>query len=172
VTHKHQVNAILRKDQSKPTLIQYLYACCGSPVVSTWKQAIKNGNFITWPGIDSVSIDKYLPKSLASAKGHLDQERKNLQSTKVVSPSDDKDFFPLSDTPNKKTFNACASIEPFIAKQRAYHDLTGRFPHRSSRGNEYILVVYDYDSNAILSCPIKTKPPPKSNELGSSSTTS
>jgi hypothetical protein len=42
----HQINAILRKDQSKSTLIQYLYACCGSPVVSTWKQAIKNGNFI------------------------------------------------------------------------------------------------------------------------------
>ena len=29
-------------------------------------------------------------------------------------------------------------------------DLPGRFPHRSSRGNEYLLVVYDYDSNSIL----------------------
>ena len=29
-------------------------------------------------------------------------------------------------------------------------DLTGRFPTRSISGNEYILVCYHYDSNAIL----------------------
>ena len=28
--------------------------------------------------------------------------------------------------------------------------MSGRFPHRSSSGKEYILVVYDYDSNVIL----------------------
>jgi hypothetical protein len=72
----HHINAIIRKDLSKTKLVQYLYGCCGSPVVSTWKQAIKNGNFITWPGIDVLSIDAHLPKSIASAKGHLDQERK------------------------------------------------------------------------------------------------
>jgi hypothetical protein len=75
----HQSIAIIRKDHSKTSLVQYLYACCGSPVISTRKQAIKNGNFITWPGIDSLSIDAHLPKSIASAKGHLDQERKSLQ---------------------------------------------------------------------------------------------
>jgi hypothetical protein len=76
---QHHLNAIIRKDLTKTNLIQYLYGCCGSPVVSTWKNAIRNSNFITWPGIDYISIDKHLPKSIASAKGHLDQERKNLQ---------------------------------------------------------------------------------------------
>ena len=34
---------------------------------------------------------------------------------------------------------------------RSYSDQTGRFPVQSSRGNNYIFVMYDYDSNAILS---------------------
>jgi hypothetical protein len=72
---KHHINAIIRKDLSKTQLVQYLYGCCGSPVVSTWKKAIKNGNFITWPGIDSLSIDAHLPKSVASTKGHLNQNQ-------------------------------------------------------------------------------------------------
>jgi hypothetical protein len=155
----HHINAIIRKDLSKTKLVQYLYGCCGSPVVSTWKQAIKNGNFITWPGIDVLSIDAHLPKSIASAKGHLDQERKNLQSTRISLPIEDcdTDYFPVPDAPNVKTFAACATMIPFAAKNTAYHDLTGRFPHRSSRGNEYLLIVYDHDSNSILHAPLRNK---------------
>jgi hypothetical protein len=101
-----------------------------------------------------------------STKGHLDQERKNLQSTTRIPPSDattaenktqEDTFFPMPDTPNIKSFDACASIVPFVAKNTAYHDLTGRFPHQSSRGNEYLLIVYDYDSNAILHSVLKNK---------------
>jgi hypothetical protein len=152
-----QLNAIIRKDISKTNLVQYLYGCLGSPVVSTWKLAIANGNFITWPGIDTLSIDAHLPKNIASAKGHMDQERKNLQSTRIKLATDtieiendDDAFFPIADAPNVKTFAACAQIVPFVVKNTAYHDLTGRFPHRSPRGNESLLVVYDHDSNSIL----------------------
>jgi hypothetical protein len=59
--------------------------------------------------------------------------------------------------PNVKTFEACAMLIPFTAKNTAYHDLTGRFPHRSSRGNEYLIVVYDHDSNSILVIALKNK---------------
>jgi hypothetical protein len=159
-----QVNAIIRKDISKTNLVQYLYGCLGSPVVSTWKLAIANGNFITWPGIDTLSIDAHLPKNIASAKGHMDQERKNLQSTrikletdKIEIEDDDDAFFPIADTRNIKTFAACAQIVPFVVKNTAYHDLTGRSPHCSSQGNEYLLVVYDHDSNSILHVALKNK---------------
>ena len=40
---------------------------------------------------------------------------------------------------------------------KAYMDLTGQFPHMSSRGNKYLVVVYDYDSNAIVMEPIKSR---------------
>ena len=39
--------------------------------------------------------------------------------------------------------------------EKAYMDLIGRFPYCSSRGNEYILVAYHYDANAILGVPLK-----------------
>jgi hypothetical protein len=121
-----QLNAIIRKDISKTNLVQYLYGCLGSPVVSTWKLAIANGNFITWPGIDTFSIDAHLPKNIASAKGHMDQERRNLQSTRIklatdtieIENDDDDDdaFFPIADTPNVKTSlqNGMTQIGPAI----------------------------------------------------------
>ena len=38
-----------------------------------------------------------------------------------------------------------------------YSDLTGRYPVKSGRGNQYIMVGYDYDTNAILVQPTKTR---------------
>ena len=39
----------------------------------------------------------------------------------------------------------------------AYTDLTGRFPMRSSRGNQYILLKYHYDGNCIYGTAIKDR---------------
>ena len=40
---------------------------------------------------------------------------------------------------------------------KAYMDLTGKFPHTSSRGNKYLVVLYNYDSNAIVFEAIKNR---------------
>jgi hypothetical protein len=37
-----------------------------------------------------------------------------------------------------------------------YTNQTGRFVQASSNGNNYLLILYDYDSNSILAEPIKT----------------
>ena len=42
-------------------------------------------------------------------------------------------------------------------KGMIFTDLPGRFPFISSRDNNYIFVLYDYDSNAILAAPIKSR---------------
>ena len=77
--------------------------------------------------------------TLATEKGHLDQERKYLHFIKVdniilnnltaknteqANNIFTKIFDPLHDSPN--------------TKQKPYIDLTGHFPHNSSRGNTYI----------------------------------
>jgi hypothetical protein len=64
---------------------------------------------------------------------------------------------PSPSEPNLKTFDACATIVPFASQGTGYHDLTGQFLHTSSRGNQYLLVVYDYNSNGILHCALKNK---------------
>jgi hypothetical protein len=52
------------------------------------------------------------------------------------------------------TYQVFTSIE---STGRIYTDQTGCFPVRSSQGNNYILVAYDYDSNAILTEPLKNR---------------
>jgi hypothetical protein len=40
---------------------------------------------------------------------------------------------------------------------KVYGDLTGRFPIQSSSGHQYILTLYDYDSNTISTEPMKNR---------------
>ena len=42
-------------------------------------------------------------------------------------------------------------------KGKAFADRTGQFPHKSSRGNQYLFVLFDYDTNAILFKPLKMR---------------
>ena len=166
---KHnKISVILRKKETKTNLVKYLHAACFSPVRSTWIKAIQNNNFATWPGLTDVLVKRHLPDSTATVQGHIHKERQNLQSTKEHSPDPIKnellqqemDVFPASPTPNLKT-NAVAYI--LVNKTdmvTAYQDLTGRFPYKSSRGNEYILIGYHYDANCILGHPVKDRKAP------------
>ena len=84
----------------------------------------------------------------------MDQEISNLQSTKKA-PCVDDDFFPIQEA--VKTYEYASKIIKANPKETGYADLTGRFPYLSSRGNEYICVLYDWDSNCILGEPIKNR---------------
>ena len=159
---KHALNVIISKNQTKSDLIHYLHACCFSPSKSTFLKAIKNGNFLGWPGLTVENVTRNLVIPPATAKGHLNQEKQHLQSTKntelLHQIDDDTDFFPLPDTtPPIRTNNIMALVVPFRERNTTYSDQTGRFPHISSRGNAYLLIVYDYDSNAILVEPLKSR---------------
>ena len=152
-------NVIIRANQTKSNLAEYLHKCAFSPTLRTLTNAISKGHLITWPGIENLNFKKLIRNLLPTAKGHLDQERKNLQSTKVNQTdeqSDDLDYNP-TDGVGIKTYEYASSIINITPKGTTYTDLTGRFPHRSSRGNEYFYVMYDYDSNAILAAPIKNR---------------
>lgn len=82
----------------------------------------------------------------------MDQERKHLQSTKVYYKEceSDGDKAPTPSLAPAPTRARLCSLEAFQPKQKGYLDLTGKFPYESARGNKYLLVAYDYDSNAIL----------------------
>ena len=146
-----KLNIIIHKNQTKRNLMQYLHASLFSPTKSTLLTAIKNGNFIGWPGFSFENASKHLSETPATAKGHLDQHRQNLQSTKHSS----EDFFP-TESPSI-THQVVAALFENKADKKGYFDLTGPFPYTSSRGNRYVFVLYDYDSNAILTAPLKSK---------------
>jgi hypothetical protein len=61
----------------------FLHASMFSPTTQTWTKAIDNGHFKNWPIFTAKEVRTNLPKSIATAMGHLDQQQKNLRSTKV-----------------------------------------------------------------------------------------
>ena len=75
------IDEVLCKRQHELDLVRYLHGSCFAPRVSTWVKAIKNGNFLSWPGLMEKLFLKHLPPSLHTGMGHLDQERTYLQST-------------------------------------------------------------------------------------------
>ena len=101
-------------------------------------------------------LQKTITNLIPTAKGHLNQERANLQSTKKITTADDEDFSP-NDGDTSKTYLNMAKLFKAKPKETTYTDQTGRFPYRSSRGNKYIMVMYDYNSNAILTTPLRNR---------------
>jgi hypothetical protein len=61
---------------------QYLHAAAFSPVKYTFIKAIEAFNFTTWPNLTAQLIKQYLEKSEATIKYHMNQQRKNVRSTK------------------------------------------------------------------------------------------
>ena len=55
---------------------------CGYPVKSTWVKVIKAGNFTGWTMLNKRNVSKYYPETTETPKGHLNQTRKNVRSTK------------------------------------------------------------------------------------------
>jgi len=132
--------------------IKWMHAVCGYPVKSTWLKAIKAGNFIGWPMLTEKNVNKYYPETVETPKGHLNQSRKNVRSTKAK---------PLEEYTNKHQLEGKKEKDVYIkvydAKETIYSDQTGAFPTRSRSGNKYIMVMVHIDSNAILVEPIKSR---------------
>ena len=158
----NKVNVIIRKKQSKQDLARYLHAACLHPTVTSFTKAIAKNNFSSWPGLTTKLILRHLPKSTYTYQGHLHAQKQGLQSTKLLKSTDDikdelDDHFPMSDVPNIKSNNVCYVLVDPQEIATGYIDLTGRFPKKSSRGNEYILVAYHFDANHIMALPIKNR---------------
>jgi hypothetical protein len=150
VGQEHSAHNVYEQKSIQDT-IKYLHACCFSPVTETWIKSIQNGYFATWPSITVENVRTYLFKSDATAKGHINQIRQNIRSTPPVveKPAPETDMIQEE---------KCHYIYAAILKiNQIYSDLTGRFPTTSLSGNKYILILYDYDRNIVLSAPMKNR---------------
>eukprot|EP00957_Ditylum_brightwellii_P089216 6794229-Ditylum_brightwellii.AAC.1 len=147
ISKQEALNVIIQKDRTKLELAQYLHVCAFSPALSAFQKTINKGHFKSWPGINNISFKEILNTPEAAALCHLDQEQQNLQSARIIEM--EQGFNPI-DGSNKKTYEYASKIIPFTEEMKAYLDLTGCFPTKSSRGSEHIYVMYDYDSNIIL----------------------
>eukprot|EP00804_Cyclotella_cryptica_P009774 CCRYP_013229-RB/>CCRYP_013229-RB protein AED:0.40 eAED:0.41 QI:0/0/0/1/0/0/3/0/222 len=81
----HNTNNVYDLPSTKQA-IKWLHAMCGYPVKSSWMKAIKEGNFHGWPLLMATNVLKYYPETIETPKGHLNQTRKNVCSTKLKHP--------------------------------------------------------------------------------------
>ena len=134
-------------------LVRYLHAAAGFPVRATWLAAIKTGNYSSWPGLTHANASKHCPSCDETIKGHLTQVRQGVRSTKPK---------PLTTTspPSPSTTPPAATKELHLWDEpisKLFTDDMGRFPVRSRSGNQYLMLAYHCDTNAILVEPFQSR---------------
>ena len=138
----------------------YLYHTLFIPVPSTWTASIDTGFVSTWPGLISQLIRHHLPKSIATNRGHV---RTALSNQRLKNPTLIPSIVPHTLPPvtitNPPTQGLVPENECYLRTVKitgkASSNQTGRFTYLSSCGTKYIMVLHDYESNAILAAPLK-----------------
>jgi hypothetical protein len=163
--HPPPANAIHNAYELKTQLelVQYYHAAAGFPTKPTWLKAIKNMQFASWPGLTADAVNCHYPNSEETPKGHGWKAPSGLRSTKVTTPALDNsaEAFGVEDSsqPTKKEKTVFLRILDMEdeATLKIYTNQPGRFPKKFSCGNQYIMVLAEVDSNAILVEPMKNR---------------
>ena len=137
-------------------LVEFLHGCAGFPVKATWIDAIKAGRYASWPGLTHNLVNKSLKPKIPTIMGHMTNIRGGVRSTKLNSPHHTEPPRPHLDRHMGHQVMATAFATSDL-KGLISTDLAGRFPFQSFKGNNYVFLLYDYDSNAILVYPIKSR---------------
>jgi len=137
--------------QTAGTLMNFFHRTCLCVPLATWKAAIAKNYFLTWPGLTKERVHKYCTVKVETGKGHMRMIPSNTRSTQIkpISPRSKKHrvgVFVLDDTEMKNMLGI---------------DFAGRYPTTSQRGNKYVFVMYDYDTNYINAIAVKSR---KTNE--------
>ena len=142
-------------------LILFLYAVLRRPNKQNLIKTVERGYLATWPGLAVARIKKYVVGDIINAKGHIHLKRQvkhKSQGTKNNKVSkealEDEGINPEQEENNTKTNQFYGK---FIETGLCGTDNTGKFPVRSKRGNKYVFLLYDYDSNNIISRPVKNR---------------
>jgi hypothetical protein len=148
----HQASGILCLDSLQEQLAIYHHTTLGSPAPSTLLCAIRRGHLTTFPGLTTELISKHLPKSIATTLGHQDQEAKNIWLTHSLSPTSasvsntDDDVAPPLEPCSHHVSVALLDCQTLL---KSYSDQTGCFHVPSSRGNNFLFILYHQDTNSI-----------------------
>jgi hypothetical protein len=99
-----------------------------------------------WPMLTECNVKKYYFETTKTTKEHLNQTRKNVWSTKVkATPLETCNTTHLQD---KKVCNMYT--QTYMVLKTMLSNQTGQLAIQSLRGNKYIMVMVEIDSNSIL----------------------
>ena len=131
-------------EPSTDQTILYHHASAGFPVKETFLlDAVRAGNYATWPGLTVAALHKYFPDFDKMQKGHMKGQHQGIRSTKQKA----LDHLLESETIAKIEVEPGAKL-PLQAKrfnnifvrvkdlaESIHSDQTGTFPYTSQRGN-------------------------------------
>jgi hypothetical protein len=116
--------------------IKWMHAVCGYPVKSTWLKAVRAGNYIGWPLLTERNVNKYYPETTETPKGHMNQTRKNVRSTKVKPTTWEQQTQSPLEEPNTSQLTGKKVRDVFTRvndiRETVFSDQTGRFPRDSN----------------------------------------
>ena len=133
--------------QTVDTLMNFFHRTCLSVPLTTWKTAIDTNFFLTWPGLTAKRVQKYCTKKVQTGKGHMRMLPSNVRSTKLQ---------PLKKRSKNRRVGVFV-LDDDEMKNMLGMDFAGRYPFTSQRGNKYVFVMYDYDTNYINAIAVKAR---------------
>jgi hypothetical protein len=111
--------------------------------------AIRNKQFASWPGLTIKATAKHYPESKETKKGRGQKGWSGLGSNKTKEPTIEPPAAPGIDNkqvhPSPKRYDVF--IKVFSAEEEGY----------ATKGNQYIMVLVQPDSNGILQEPMKNR---------------
>ncbi len=157
--HKEAIHNIFEL-KTTPELVRYNHTSAGFPTKPQWIAAIKNKQYASWPGLSVGAAWRHFPELDETHKGNGRKNPSGLRSTK---PKEDQtinsnnafqfneaDNVPLWPIKKEKTiFFKILDIQD-EATQMIWTDQPGHFPKKSSKGSQYMMVLTESESNAIL----------------------
>ncbi len=157
----------------QPESLRYYHALAGFTTKPTWVKAIRNKQFASWPGLAVDAVKRHYTDYEETPKGHGRKTLSGLRSTKQTTPTLDNSgdtgdshtsALPCPTKKERTIFIRVLDMED-KATQKIFTNQPGRFPKKSSCGNQYIMVLTKINSNAILIKLMKNRTAGK-NDLG------
>ena len=147
-------NYIIPKTNSEK-LTRFLHGAIGSPAPQALMKSLSNNQLTTWPHLTPSNVRQSIRAPTATILGHMDHQRKNKLPSRTLQIELEKNL-DACPQPSKLKCNK-TYITVYESSDRIHSDQTGKFPIKSIRGNQYVMIIYVYDTNTILYRPLKTK---------------
>ena len=114
-------------------------------------KAAKRGFLVGIPFATFKNINAFYPETKATPKGHIEQQRQGVRSTKQ------KETDEIEEKATYKTKEQDVFVKVWDLKETTYSDQTGRFPFTSYSGNKYLMIMVEIDSSIIIAEPLTNK---------------
>jgi hypothetical protein len=152
------LNVIFDLPSSRKTFLCY-HTSAGFPPKETFIDAIRKGNYATWPKLTVTLINRYFPDSDKTIKGHFKGQCQGIRLTKQIAlekiiknkqarikiEGQNSHFHHIPITKTHEAFFRIKDLSSSI-----HTDQTGAFLFTSQHGNTYIMVAIHLDANYIF----------------------